>query len=373
MTIQVLNGANLGRLGLPRAAGLRVDDLRPAGRGAGADRARSWSSRWRSGRPTTRASCCAGCTRPATPPTRWCSTRRLVAHLGGAARRARRAQRAAGRGAHQQHPRARGVPAPLLRLRRRRRRHRRAGRGGLRPGAAVDGAAGESGEPRHAGAAARRAAGDRGRAWAGRRPGHQPAQRPLPDRLHRLQRGAAGARRSAPPTPTSSPPTAGTPPRPRRRRPTSSCSSTAPPCRPWPRGAVRGRRRPAGLRVARGDRRRGTPLCGGCWPRPPAAGPRRAGLDPARGRGAARGQGRRRDRRAAAGLRGRRPGAGRAGRRGGAAAGPHRAAGRPRARRADAGARGRGAVVRDDRRRRRELRDPAPPPGRDGAAPTATS
>ena len=38
-------------------------------------------------------------------------------------------------------------------------------------------------------------AGDRGRARAGRRPGHQPAQRPLPDRLHRLQRRAAGAHR----------------------------------------------------------------------------------------------------------------------------------------------------------------------------------
>ena len=95
-----------------------------------------------------------------------------------------------------------------------------------------------------------------------------------------------------------------------------------------------------------------------------------AGVGPPGGRGAAGDQGRRRDRGAAPGLRGRRPGAGRARRRGGAAAraAPSCEVGRE----LDA----RMLDPRAPRRRRfetivatgAELRDPAPPARRDGAA-----
>ena len=222
----------------------------------------------------------------------------------------RRADRAAGRGAHLQHPRPRGVPAPRPRLRRRRRRDRRASgvesatcwRCGAWPAGARD-------EPREAG---RRgpAAGRRGGGRAGRRAGHQPGQRPLPDRVHRLQRRAAGAHRRRRPV--------------RHRRPLhhpgrqrgarrSSCSID------------RGHRAGAGRAGGRGGVRRlgfeahdvtvdGHGALQQAWPT--AASARRAGQLRRRGRGAARGQGRRRDRRAAPGLRGRRPGAGRAARRG---------------------------------------------------------
>ena len=69
MTIQVLNGANLGRLGTrePEKYGTTtyaelvelIEDDRRASSG--------WRSR--SARPTTRARCCAGSTRPPTPAT----------------------------------------------------------------------------------------------------------------------------------------------------------------------------------------------------------------------------------------------------------------------------------------------------------------
>src|SRR3712207_7410824 len=55
-----------------------------------------------------------------------------------------RAQRAPGRGAHHQHPRARGVPAPQLRLGRGRRRDRRARRERLHPRAGLARAAGRA-------------------------------------------------------------------------------------------------------------------------------------------------------------------------------------------------------------------------------------
>ena len=111
----------------PGAGDLRDDDLRPARRRHRDDRARARAGR--RGPPDRRRGRAA-----ALDPRghRRRAPRRpqpgvLVAHLGRAARRPRGAEQPAGRGAHQQHPQARGVPAPLLRLRGGRRRHRRAG------------------------------------------------------------------------------------------------------------------------------------------------------------------------------------------------------------------------------------------------------
>ncbi|CAA9256165.1 MAG: 3-dehydroquinate dehydratase II, partial [uncultured Blastococcus sp.] len=68
--------------------------------------------------------------------------RRVVAHLGRAAGRPRRPDRPAGRGAHHQHPRPGGVPAPLLRLRGGRRGDRRPRRERLHPRVGLARAAG---------------------------------------------------------------------------------------------------------------------------------------------------------------------------------------------------------------------------------------
>ena len=173
---------------------------------------------------------------------------------------------------------------------------------------------------------------DRRRARAGRRPGHQPAQRPLPDRLHRVQRRAAGAHRRRP---TCSAPTAATPPRPASRCPTSSCWSTA---ATVPALAARGGAAAASAGSASSrttSPSTGSPRWRRCWPSAGGTVPELASV-----RRAVEAQRAIKDddeiealRRACAVGR---PGAGRAGRRGGAAAGPHRAGGRPRARRPDA-------------------------------------
>ena len=74
--VLVLNGPNLRPPRLPRARGLRHHVLRRPGPGVHGPRApgSGWTSR--SGRPTTRPSWSAGCTRPPTPAPRSCSTRR---------------------------------------------------------------------------------------------------------------------------------------------------------------------------------------------------------------------------------------------------------------------------------------------------------
>ena len=69
------------------------------------------------------------------------------AHLGGAARRVRRTERAADRGAHLECACARGVSASLLHQRGRDRRDRRAGRAGLPAGPALPGRAEASASP----------------------------------------------------------------------------------------------------------------------------------------------------------------------------------------------------------------------------------
>ena len=125
MTIQVLNGANLGRLGLrePETYGTTTyAELVDAARGH-----RPRARPRRAGAPDRRRGRDAplGARRRRRRRRRGDQPRRLVAHLGRAPGRPRPAERPAGRGAHHQHPRARGVPAPLLRLRRGRRRHRR--------------------------------------------------------------------------------------------------------------------------------------------------------------------------------------------------------------------------------------------------------
>ncbi len=48
--------------------------------------ARTWAWTWRSARPTTRASCSAGCTRPRTPDGPWCSTPAAWTHTSVAVR-----------------------------------------------------------------------------------------------------------------------------------------------------------------------------------------------------------------------------------------------------------------------------------------------
>ena len=215
----------------------------------------------------------------------------------------------------------RGVPAPLLRLRRRRRRDRGPGRAGLRAGAGLAGQPGRAmsrtAQRRDALRATAAASG------AGRRPRDEPAQRALPDRLHRLERRAAGhADRRRRPLRHRRP--VHHPGR-RRRCPTSSCWSTAAPCRRWP-----ARPRRAGSAGSASSRTTspstGSPRWRRCCAEAAGGHGARAGLDPPRGRGPAGDQGRRRDRGAAPRLRRRRPGAGRARRRGGAAARAHRAA-----------------------------------------------
>ena len=125
----------------PRAGEVRHDHLRRARRAGRGDRARD--GRGGAGPPDRRRGRDAALDprglrrrRPGAD-----QPRRLVAHLGGAAGRPGRAERPAGRGAHHQHPRPRGVPAPLLRLRRGRRRDRRPRRERLHPGAGLAGAA----------------------------------------------------------------------------------------------------------------------------------------------------------------------------------------------------------------------------------------
>ena len=106
MTIQVLNGPNLGRLGLrePEKYGTTtyaelVDLVQATGREMGVEvQVRQTDDegemlRW------VHAASDAG--DPVLINPRW-----LVAHLRGAARRPGRAQRPAGRGAHHEHPRA---------------------------------------------------------------------------------------------------------------------------------------------------------------------------------------------------------------------------------------------------------------------------
>ena len=241
MTIQVLNGANLGRLGSREPRDLRDDDLRRA-RGADRDRGRRARARRRV-RQTDAEAELLGWVHDAADagdavvinPGGWSHTsvvlRDALAALTGAA----------GRGAPHQHPRAArssgttptspavadgviaglGVAATSWRC-------------GTWPAGACDDRA------RRGGATG---CGPRRRGRAGRRPGHRPGQRPLPDRVHRLQRRAAACA----PTATD---------RVRHRRPlhhpgrharcpTWSCWSTAAPAGAGRAAAVTRRRRPA--------------------------------------------------------------------------------------------------------------------------------
>ncbi len=212
--------------------------------------------------------------------------------------------------------------------------------------------------------ASRRPAGHRRRRRAGRRPGDQPAQRALPDRLHRVERSTVAARRRARPVRHRRPlhhPGRGAGARHRGAGRSGDRRGPGHRRRPWRSGTDR-------LRVARRHSRRS----GGAGEGAGRGGGRgrgpRAGVDPAGRRGPSGDQGRRRDRVAAPRLRRRRPGAGRVGGRGGAAAGAYRARGRPGTGCPHAAAGRGGAVVRDDRRRRCQLGDPAPPARRHRAA-----
>ena len=155
-----------------------------------------------------------------------------------------------------------------------------------------------------------------------------------------------------------------------RRR---AARSTAPPRRRWPpRAAGRGTGR-LGLRVPRRDRRPrahlAQVLADAAGGRPVELVSVRRAVEALR---AVKDDGE--VERAAPGLRGRRPGAGRAARRAAACgpAGTEREVGRDLdARMLDA--RRRGAVLRDDRGRRRQLGHPAPPARPTRAAPAATS
>ena len=74
MKVLVLNGPNLGRLGRRAAGDLRHHHPRRPGRAAVRTGGASSGSRSRCARPTTRASCSTGSTRPPTRRRRWCST-----------------------------------------------------------------------------------------------------------------------------------------------------------------------------------------------------------------------------------------------------------------------------------------------------------
>ena len=111
--VLVLNGPNLGMLGArePDVYGTATfADLERACREAGESLGPRAS---RCGRPTTRPSWSAGCTRRRAESLRWSSTRRVHALLVRAARRRRDAHRPADRGAPDQPGRARGVPPSL--------------------------------------------------------------------------------------------------------------------------------------------------------------------------------------------------------------------------------------------------------------------
>ena len=71
VTIQVLNGPNLGRLGLREPEKYGTTTYAELVELVEAHRRASWAWRCRSARPTTRARCCAGSTRPPTPATPW--------------------------------------------------------------------------------------------------------------------------------------------------------------------------------------------------------------------------------------------------------------------------------------------------------------
>src|SRR3712207_2581098 len=120
-----------------RAREVRVDDVHRAGR---AHRRRRRRARAGGAGPADRRrgrAAALGARRGRRRRPGGAQPGRLVAHLGGAARRAGDADRTARGGAHQQHPQARGVPAPLLRVRGGRRGDRGAGCAGVRAGTAL--------------------------------------------------------------------------------------------------------------------------------------------------------------------------------------------------------------------------------------------